>query len=564
MGEFLTKIFKQIGDFFIGLSTAKKIALGGTTVVVVLGVALMFRWAGNQTYQPLMTNLAAEDSANIIRILREKRIPFKVDESGKNISIPPENVYDLRLELATMGLPQSSVVGYELFDKQSLGTTSFTQKVNQKRALEGELMRTINQIKGVKRSRIHLALPQKSTFVEDQKKPTASVVLDLEPGMPLGEKQVFGIGNLVARAVEGLDINDVVIVDATGKTLSKNSADPIASATATQLDFKSKVEQDVEKRIEAMMSRVVGEGKVVARVNADLDFSQVAETQTIYDQDGSAIRSVQKDTKAMEGTRPGPAGLAGAQSNQPGAAPGQGSQIRNDTKTNNEVVNYEVPSTVRRTQKTPGSLKRLSVAVVVDGKTVKTPGKDGVVQSKIEAWTPEKLKEFEDIVAQAAGIDRKRGDTIEVKNMEFSHEDFEEASKVIAEQDRRAYMQQMVLQGAIGLVILAFMLIVVRPFVKWLTENTVDSVDSFLPQTIEELEKLQKSAILPGMEESLPELPEQVDPEKVEGEMIKEKIITLVDSNPHKAALILRDWLHVGDAAKKEAGDDGAKADKTG
>jgi flagellar M-ring protein FliF len=561
LGEFIGKIIKQIGDFFSALSPAKRVALGVTAFGVVIGISLMFRWAGSQTYQPLMTNLGAEDSANIIRILREKRIPFKVDESGKNISIPPESVHDLRLELATMGLPQSSVVGYEVFDKQALGTTSFTQKVNQKRALEGELMRTIKQIKGVRNSRVHLALPQKSTFVEDQKKATASVVLDLEPGMPLSEKQVFGIGNLVARAVEGLDINDVVIVDATGKTLSKNTSDPIATATATQLDFKTRLEQDVEKRIEAMLSRVVGEGKVVARVNADLDFSQVAETQTLYDQDGSAIRSVQKDTKAMEGSRPGPVGLAGVQSNQPGATPTQNAQIRSDTKTNNEVINYEVPSTVRRTQKTPGSVKRLSVAVVVDGKTVKSAGKDGVVQSKVEAWSPDKLKEFEDIIAQAAGIDRKRGDTIEVKNMEFSREDFEEASKVIAEQERRSYIQQLVLHGAIGLVILAFMLIVVRPFVKWLTENTVDSVDSFLPQTIEELERLQKSAILPGMEETVPELPEQVDPEKVEGEMIKEKIITLVDSNPHKAALILRDWLHVGEGKKE--GEEGGKPEKS-
>src|SRR5262249_26369150 len=154
------------------------------------------------------------------------KIPFKVDSTGKSILVPPESLFDFRLELASMGLPQSSVVGYEIFDgaHQSLGVTTFVQKINQKRALEGELMRTINTIPGVRRSRVHRAVPQKRAFVEDQKKPTASVVVDLDPGVQLAERQVYGIGNLVARAVEGMDVADVVIVDSNGKMLSKNTS----------------------------------------------------------------------------------------------------------------------------------------------------------------------------------------------------------------------------------------------------------------------------------------------------------------------------------------------------
>ena len=169
-------------------------------------IAALFIWAGRTTYAPLMTNLNPEDAANIMHTLREKGIPFIVDGSGRNISVPGETVNETRLQLATLGMPQSGVVGYEVFDKQSLGTTSFVQKLNQKRAREGELMRTINSIRGVKRSRVHLAIPERSTFVEDQKKATASVVLDLEPGVVLNEKQIFGISNLVSRAVEGLEI----------------------------------------------------------------------------------------------------------------------------------------------------------------------------------------------------------------------------------------------------------------------------------------------------------------------------------------------------------------------
>ncbi|MEK7691820.1 MAG: flagellar basal-body MS-ring/collar protein FliF, partial [Bdellovibrionota bacterium] len=213
MSEFLKKVFGQVQEFFGALTPGKRIAAGVTLVGVVGGVIGMMMWAGQSTFQSLMQNLGPEDAANVIRILREKKIPFTVDPTGRNVSVPPEKVYDLRLELATLGLPQSGIVGYEVFDKQNLGTTSFVQKVNQKRALEGELIRTINTMRGVKRSRVHLALPAKSAFIEDQKKATASVVLDLEAGVVLNEKQVYGIGNLVGRAVEGLDINDVVIMN---------------------------------------------------------------------------------------------------------------------------------------------------------------------------------------------------------------------------------------------------------------------------------------------------------------------------------------------------------------
>jgi len=542
--DYFKKVSKQISEFLGALSPVKKIAMAVISMAIMGGMIAMLMWAGDTTFVPLMSNLSSEDSNAVMRVLGTKKVPYKTDSSGKTILVPPENVYELRLELATMGLPQTSVVGYEVFDKQTLGTTSFVQKVNQKRAMEGELMRTVNQIRGVKRSRVHLAIPQKSTFVEDQKKATASVVVDLEPGTILNEKQVYGIGNLVARAVEGMEVADVVVMDSNGKVLSKNLSDPMAAATATQLDFQQRIEADYEKRIENILSHIVGEGRVVAKVTAELDFAQVNETQTLYDPDGTAVRSVEKRNDNMNGTRPGPYGLAGNQSNNPGQPPAANGEVRYDTTKNNEVTNYEVPQTVRRMTKPSGGLKRISVAVVVDGKTVKSTDKDGIVQSKVEAWSPEKIREFEQLVASAAGIDKKRGDTLEIKNMEFTREDFEEASRVMAEKERKSYIQTMVLYGVIGLTIMMFFLFVVRPFIKWVTENTIDSVDTFLPQTIEELERMQKNTNLPSLEEAVPILPENLDPAKVEGEMIKEKIITLVDANPHKAALILKDWLH--------------------
>lgn len=556
--DFLKKVTKQITEFFGSLSAGRKIALGVVGVLITFGLGAMFWWAGRAVYQPLMTNLNPEDSAAIIRVLRDKKIPFRVDAGGRDIEIPPESVHDLRLELATQGLPQHGTIGYEIFDKQSLGTTSFVQRVNQKRALEGELTRTISVIRGVKRARVHLAVPPKTTFVEDQRKTTASVVLDLEPSIVLNEKQIFGISNLVASAVEGMDIEDVVILDSNGKKLSKNRRDPMVTMTADQVDFQRKVEEDFEKRVESILIPIVGDGKVVARVSADLDFNQVSETQTTYDADGSAVHSTQRDDQSMEGSRPGPYGQAGATSNQPGpASEGQGTQIKSETKKIRETVNYDVPQTVRKTRKEVGKVKKLSVAVVLDGKPTKVT-ENGKTLAKTEPWTAERLKEFEQLIASTVGLDKTRGDSLEIKNMEFTRETFDEAARVMQEAERRNYFQNMIAYVVVGIIVILFFMFVIRPYIKWVTENTIDAVDTFLPQTIEELERMQKNSSLPGLEEAIPTLPDKVDPEKVEGEMLKEKVTTLIDSNPHKAALILKDWLR----DDKRSG--GSKAPDTG
>ncbi len=560
MAEYLKKVVKQINDFFMSLSIGRRIALIVTGFAITVGIVGMFIWAGQKNFQPIMSNLSPEDSANVIRILRDKGIPFKVDRGGSSIEVPPENMDELRLEIATLGLPESSFVGYEVFDKQSLGTTNFVQMVNRKRALEGELMRTIGAMKGIRKARVHLALPKKSAFIEDQKDATASVLLDLRPGVILEEKQILGIGNLVASAVEGLSAENVVIVNSAGKTLSKNVHDSTVAISANQLDYQRNVEREMEKRVEAILGPIVGEGRVVARVTAEIDFSRSSETQTLYDPDGSAIRSVQKNINAMEGKRPGPYGRPGAASNLPGQPGPETNTISQSTTKNKETVNYEIPKTIKQTTHSVGGVKKLSVAVVVDAKEVKETDKDGKVLSKSALWGPERIKEFESVVSRAVGLDPKRGDILEIKNMEFTRLDFEDAERQIEEAERRTYYKNLMVYILIGLIIAGFFLFVVRPFIKWVTENTIDSVDTFLPQTIEELERMQHGNGLPGLEDVVPDIPERIDPEKVEGEMIKEKVTTLVDANPQKAALILREWVR-GESNKDANKDPEAKVE---
>ena len=559
--QFLNRVFSQIQDFFKGLSATKKLGLAIVGAVIIVVVAGSMIWASKQAYQPVMHGpLNAEDSANIMRLLREKKIPFQVDPTGKEVQVPPEYLNDLRLELAMEGMPQSSGVGYELFDKQSFGTTSFMNKVNQKRALEGELMRSINTIKGVKRSRVHLAIPDKTAFVEDQKRPTASVILDIESGITLSEKQVFGVTHLVSSAVEGLDASNVVIVDSFGKEISKTTHDSLVSLTSEQADFKRKLEEDYQRRVEETLGKVVGAGHVKVDVSADLDFSSVSEQQTLLDQDGATVKSSQKTNETMDSSRPTASGLAGAVSNTPGDQPGAvppSPSVKSNTQKTNDIVNYDIPKTVRTTQHSTGNIKKLSVAVLIDGKNTHSTGADGKIENKNEAWSAEQVKDFEAIVTSALALDKKRGDSLEIKNMQFVQEDFEEAQRILDAATMRNYVQTLVVYGMIGAVILLFFFFVVRPYIRWITENTTESVDTFLPQTIEELEKIQKSGTMAQLEEVVPDLPDRLDPEKVEGEMIREKIVTMIDHNPQKASLVLKEWLVQGKATIR---DDKAKS----
>jgi len=565
--DFLTRVSAQIKDFLTGLSGGRKMALGVTGGIILLFISGMLYWASQQNYQPITHgNMSPEDSANVMRLLREKKIPFQVDPTGKQITVPAEYLNDLRLELAMQGMPQSNGTGYELFDKQSFGTTSFVNRLNEKRAREGELMRSINTIKGVKRSRVHLAMPEKSAFVQDQKKVTASVVLDLENGVQLNEKQIFGIGHLVASAIEGLDANDVVILDNFGKEISKNSRDSMVALTNEQSEYKQKLEEEYQKKVEDVLTKVVGEGRVKASITADLDFSNIQESQTILDQDGATIKSSQKTAENMDSSRPTASGPAGAVSNTPGEPPGVVAQtgVKTNTNKSNEIVNYDIPKTIRTTAHPVGSLKKLSVAVLIDGKTVKTTSADGKTEAKNEQWSAEKVKEFEALVMGALAIDKKRGDTLEIRNMEFAHADFDEAEKILDASAWKSYTQQIILYSIIGLVIILFFFFVVRPYIRWITENTTESVDTFLPQTIEELEKIQKSSVLSQLDDVIPDIPDRLDPDKIEGEMIREKISTLIDNNPHKASLILKDWLVQGKPNEVKPGVDKAKPASAG
>ena len=240
MEELTNKIFKGFKDFFEDLSFARKVGLVGTVVVVLTIMGGIITWASKTHYKVLYTDLNGEDSTQIARMLEEKNISYLLEDDGKTIKVPEEQVRSWRLELAKKGVSFTGTVGYEVFDNQSFGTSTFVQKVNKQRALEGELIKTIKYIKGVKRARVHISIPDSSPFATELKPPNASVVLELDRGVTLTQSEIKGIGSLVASSVERMRPENVVIIDARGKKLSENIGDSMTAHSANRSLLKAK------------------------------------------------------------------------------------------------------------------------------------------------------------------------------------------------------------------------------------------------------------------------------------------------------------------------------------
>jgi flagellar M-ring protein FliF len=560
--EFLNQITQNFVDFYQSLDNRRRVSLFGITAAIIIAMVFLVSWATKTQYKLLYSELNQQDSAKIQQILNNGNIDFQHKNGGKEIFVSEDQVDNMRLEIAKMGVDFNSTVGYEIFDKQAFGTTSFVQKINKQRALEGELMKTIKHIRGIKRARVHLSLPESSPFVSEKKPPSGSVVLDMERGSSLTKDEVKGIQNLVSASVDGMRFKDVVIIDSKGTKLTENIGDSMAQDTANRLALESKVNRQYEQQVESILKRVVGEGKVIAKVNAKMDFTEAFETKTTYDNENTAVVSEVANKQNLQGSRPSPQGIPGARSNLPGEKPQPGiPETRNNVDKSLTTRNYNVPKTITKSKKPTAQMERLSVAVMVDGKRVPVLDKDGEVVlnedglpvTKYEPWTDAEISNFKAIIASAIGIQEVRGDTIVIKNMEFATEDLSEAEAILRQRENREIIKNLTKYLMIGVLISLLFFVVVRPFIQWVTENTVESIEDFLPKTIEELEKIQANQKLPGLEDALPTIEDKMNPEKIEGNMIRERIINLVESNPAKAAQVVHEMIHAQDTNKEIA-----------
>ncbi len=377
------------------LTLKQKVGIAASVVASIVSLVMLVTWVNKPTFGVLFSNLDAQDASKIIDKLKQSSVPYQIGDDGKAILVPKDQVYELRLQMAGQGLTKSSVVGYEIFDKPTFGMTDFTQKVNYKRALEGELEKTILQLDEVKGASVHIVIPEKALFESQQQKTTASVFLKLKDGARLSPEEINGVQRLVAASVEGLHANEVTVVDASGNLLSQRNSG-LEALTSAQYDMQSKVENYLANKAQTMLDAVLGPGNAIVRVNASLDFSQVEKTTEQYDPN-SVVQSEQTIQQHGDTTSGG-------------------------TSQTSSVTNYEVGKTVEKLVGTVGGIKKLSVAVLVNGKYTAID-KAGVQTVEYTPRNPQEITQLTNIVKTAVGYDQTRGDDVSLVNIPFENGD---------------------------------------------------------------------------------------------------------------------------------------------
>jgi flagellar M-ring protein FliF len=518
-------------------------------VILLLSVAgfgsLIF-WNSQPDYQVLFSNLSQEDAGEMTNKLKEKKIPFQLTSSGTTVLVPRDQVYELRLALAADGLPKGGGVGFEVFDRTNLGTTDFVQKLNYQRALQGELSRTIRQIREIEQARVHIVTPKESLFVEEQKKPTASVFVKTRSGMSLGVSQVEGIVHLVASAVEGLEPGNITVLDTAGKILSKrNDTTLVGQLTTTQLEYQRNIEEGLKKKAQGMLEEVLGPNKAIARVSTDIDFQQVDITEERYDPN-TVLRSEQKNTERSSASsgaslfspeakkepaadtktprpRPNAPSEAGAKTSAGPSAP----LNANSSERQHEIRNYEISRINKHIKNPVGKLVKVSAAVVVDGAYKETADAKGKKEKQYAPRSPDEMKNLENIVKKAIGYDEERGDQVEVINMPFYWSVSEEDTKTVKGSPWQEYL--MIAYKPIVSLILAFLFIlfIVRPLLKR---------GFFSPGR--EAPALQSISSPVTSPESLlgPKPPASIN--------LRDQTAQLVREDPSKAVGVVKTWIH--------------------
>jgi flagellar M-ring protein FliF len=464
---------------------AQAIAAFGTKQILVLMVAAaatisllagLWMWGQTPDYRVLYGSLSDRDGGAVIESLQQMNVPYKFAEGGGALLVPAGQVHEIRLRLASQGLPKGSVAGFELMENQKFGTSQFLEQVNYQRALEGELARSMQTLAAVQSARIHLAIPKPTVFAKEQQKPSASVVLSLYPGRALDSGQINGIVHLISSSVPDMPARNVTVVDQSGSLLSSAKEPGSLALDASQLKYMRQIEQDYIRRIEAIVSPLLGAQNVRAQVTADMDFSQVEQTAEIYkpnqDPKDSAVRSQQK-LESSNGASQNAGGVPGALSNQPPVpatapivtpaepAPGPAGGQPGGSMSRESTVNYEVDRTIRYTKSPVGTIKRLSVAVVVNNRTV--TDRSGKVSSR--PLSEAEKTQVTALVKDAMGFDANRGDTLNVLNSPFNVEKEEPAGEIPAwrQPENIALAKDLLKYLLIAAVVLFVVLKILRP-----------------------------------------------------------------------------------------------------
>lgn len=530
------------------------IALAAT---IAIGVALVL-WSQAPSYALLFGGLDSRQAADIVKALDAQAVPYQYDTNTGSLTVPAARVHELRLKLAAEGLPKSAETGYQILDKdQGFGVSQFKENVQYIRALEGELAQSIAAIAAVKSARVHLAIPKRTVFVRKEQETTASVVVNLHGS--LSEAQVNAIMHLVASSVPNMKAANVSVVDQSGNLLSQQSPNLGMNMSLKQLEYTRNIEQTLAARIQDLLSPLVGSKGVRAQVTAEVDFTKQEQTRENFNPDPEAVRSSQEIRERNKAA--GPEGIPGALTNQPPQAgiapeedyPGKDKNggLAKDLQSEKITKNYEIDRTITHLQSQVGTLKRLSVAVVVDDR-VKT-NEEGALQRM--PLTEEELARFKNLVRDAVGVDEARGDNLSLVNISFQSEAEEDVGLPIWQQ---AWFWDVMKQVAGGLAVLLIIFGVLRPLLRDLTGvKEREKLAEDLPDEDEEeaaqlaAQQADQNARLAGGDAAIAGTLNALDEQQQEqlSELEKEDIDlvahirTQIEADPKVAAKVLREWM---------------------
>ena len=540
------------------------------------GVIAFFIYLTSRLASPEMSllyaDLDAQDSGQIIARLEQMNVPYRITENGGKILVPQDQVGRTRLVIAEEGLPSGGSIGYEIFDRsEGLGTTSFVQNINHVRALEGELARTIRSVSNVKQARVHLVLPRRELFSRDRQEPSASIVLVLGSARGVDRQQVSAIQHLVAAAVPGLKPSMVSIIDDSGTLLARGATEGALDQSATRAEeMRVGYEARLVRTVEELLARSLGAGNVRAQVSAEMDFDRITENAEIFDPDGQVVRSTQVVEEQASSQDEAPAGVT-VGNNLPDALPDidEGSGSQSQTSRTEETVNYEITKTVKTHIREAGLVRRLSVAVMVNGKTV--PNEEG--EATYEARTAEELEKITALVRSAVGFDEARGDTIEVVEMPFVELD---GSDGVVDTQFLGLTKADLMRAAellvLGVVAMLVLLLVVRPLLGRILEVDVsenaEGAAGLLPdgspqpvltgpdgEPVPRLSSDPQPAIASRVDGDAgnydhgvsSEIDQMIDLNQVEGRVRASsvrKIGEIIEKHPEESVAIIRSWLY--------------------
>jgi len=565
-------LFSQLVVLYDKLTKQQKIiiavAILGIVSFLVFLVVYSSNKQANRSYETLFNSLSAEEAAKVIAQLEKNNIKYKLEENNI-IKVPKDVVYKERISIAALGIPKNSGVGFELFDKQEFGATSFDQKIKHLRALEGELSRTITALRPIKSASVSLALPKKTLFVSKQTKPTASVMVVLVDERHLSSKQVRGIKNLVSSSVPNLKPSDVMLIDNDGETLGdEDEMAQMSDLSIAQQKFKTREEKKRQEKIIRVVAPFVGgERKVVAQVTIEYDFSLKNSTSESYDPE-SVVRSEQVSEEKREGGSPEKVGgVPGTVSN---IGPVQGlksTQTKNKYSKSTGTTNYEIGKTVSTTKSQFARIKRISAAVVVDGKYETKLDDKGKETSKLEykALEPSEIAALTSLVSRSIGIDKKRGDVVSVQNLQFQRN-----SKVpsVDGVSQAMIFSETYLAPFSGLFKYLFVLLllfilykkVISPFSEKMLE--ISKEEEELERPTLELDEEEDDGLVEKVQAMRKKVEEQLgvgqnfNEDELKHEVILEKVKTMATDAPEEIAALLQALL------AEETGNNGKKQEK--